>query len=440
MTVTDVIYGELLNGLKTGLDYDQIRLKWEKSKGPFYNALQMVFANSGVELGNLHAELKALLKKKEAAENKLATLNSDQQSVETQVEAKKKLCQSWEQKASLLKEQAEKLNAELGANAELLGRVRELQKMGFHMDQFQQLRDVLVEIGTKRGLKPKEATDGFFTDLKDYDAKSGFANEVKRLTAIAATEKLEAKKWQAEREGLVRKYREVKEAVGAMESLLKQGVKPEQIVVWNKVVMAVGGIDELSKDLRQYKTIKETVAAQNEAIQSVKLEKKQLEGEITSLSEQKAGIEGAIQTLSQQGTERIAVAKDEALSEIRSLVEELRNEVKFVGEAKAEAGALKRELAYARYFTANNDEALGTTGKELAEACLAVVAKWCRLREVYCKTKVPDSIRSRYYGLSSYEEVALPDLIRWAQSGLAEYHDEGSERRVFKPVRITPSN
>lgn len=66
MTVTDVIYGELLNGLKTGLDYDQIRLKWEKSKGPFYNALQMVFVNAGVELGNLHAELNALQEKKVA--------------------------------------------------------------------------------------------------------------------------------------------------------------------------------------------------------------------------------------------------------------------------------------------------------------------------------------------------------------------------------------
>jgi len=440
MTVTDVIYGELLNGLKTGLDYDQIRLKWEKSKGPFYNALQMVFVNAGVELGNLHAELNARQEKKVAAENKLATLKSDQKSVETQVEAKRKLCQSWEQKASLVKEQAEKLDAELGAKAALLDQVRELQKMGFHIDQFQQLRDVLVEIGTKRGLKPVEAIGSFFTDLKDYDAKSGFANEVKRLTAIAATEKLEAKKWQAEKEDLGRKYREVKEAVSAMESLLKQGLKPEQIVGWNKIILAVGGIDELSKDLSQYKTIKETVAAQNKAIQTVKLEKKQLEGEITSLKEQKAGIEGAIEILSQQGTERIALAKDEALSEIGSLVEELRNEVKFIGEAKAEAGALKRELAYARYFTTNNDEALRTAGKELAEACLGVVAKWCRLREVYCKTKVPDSIRTRYYGLSSYEEVALPDLTRWAQSGLAEYHDEGSERRVFKPVRITPSN
>jgi chromosome segregation ATPase len=183
------------------------------------------------------------------------------------------------------------------------------------------------------------------------------------------------KKWQAEKEYLGRKYREVKEAVSAMESLLKQGLKPEQIVGWNKIIVAVGGIDELSKDLSQYKTIKETVAAQNKAIQTVKLEKKQLEGEITSLKEQKAGIEGAIETLSQQGAERIAVAKDEALSEIGSLVEELRNEVKFIGEAQAEAGTLKRELAYARYFTTNNDEALRTAGKELAEACLGVVAK-----------------------------------------------------------------
>jgi chromosome segregation ATPase len=440
MTVTDVIYGELLNGPKTGLDYDQIRRKWEKSKGPFYNALQMVFANTGVELGNLSVELKALQEEKEAAGKKLVKLESDLKSVETQVEAKIKLCQSWEQKASLVKGQADKLDAELGGKAELIGQVRELQKMGFHMEHFQQLRDVLVEIGTRGGLKPKDAIDSFFTDLRDYDAKSGFANEVKRFSAIAETRKLEAKKWQAEKENLERKYREIKEAVCATESLLKQGVKPEQIVGWNKVVMTVGGFDELSKDLSQYKTIKEMVAAQNKAIQSVKMEKKQLEGQIASLKEQKAGIEGAIKTLSEQGVERIAMAKDKALSEIGLLVEELRNEVKFIGDAKAEAGSLKGELAYARYFATNNDEALRTAGKELVEACLHVVAKWCGLKKVYCKTRAPDSIRSRYYGISSYEEVALPDLIKWAQSALAEYYNEGSERRVIKSVEVMPSN
>jgi len=439
MTVTDVIYGELLNGLKTGLDYDQIRLKWEKSKGPFYNALQMVFANAGVELGNLHTELKALQEKKVAAEKKLATLKSDQERVEIQVEAKRKEAHSWEQKASLVKGQAEKLDAELGTKAELLSQVRELQKMGFDKNQFQQLLDVLVDIGTKRGLKPKQAIDSFFTDLKDYDAKSGFVNEVKRLSAIAETRKLEAEKWQAEKENLERKYRESKEAVSSMEALLKQGVKPEQIVAWNRFVASVGGIDELSKGLSQYKTLKETVAAQNKTVQALKLEKKRLDGEILSLKENKAGIEGAIETLSEQGNEGISAVKDKALSEIRSLIEELRNEVKFIEEAKAEAGALKRELFYARYFTTNNDEALRTAGKELAEVCLSVVAKWCRLKKVYCKTKVPDFIRSRYYGLSSYEEVALPDLIRWAESGLAEYYDEALEKRVFQAVRITPS-
>jgi len=433
MTVTDVIYGELLDGLKKGLDYDQIRLKWEKSKGPFYNALQTAFANAGAELGSLHSELKALQEKKGAAEKKLATLKSDQERVEMQVEAKRKESQSLEQKASLIKEQNEKLNAELGAKAELLSQVRELQKMGFDINQFQQLRDVLVQIGTKHGLKPKEAIDRFFTDLKDYDAKSGFANEVKRLSAIAETRKLEAEKWQAEKENLERKYRESKEAVSAMESLLKQGVKLEQILAWNKIVAAVGGIDELSKDLSQYKTIKETVAAQNKAIQSVRLEKKQLEGGITSLTEQKAGIEGAIKTLSEQGAEEIATAKNKALSGIGLIVEELRNEVKFIGEAKAEAGRLKRELTYASYLTTDDDQALRAAPKEPVERFLERVAKWCKLKGINPKVKVPDFISRRYYGLSSYEEVALLDLIRWAQSGLAEY-DEGSGHRIFKPV------
>jgi predicted nucleic acid-binding Zn-ribbon protein len=440
MTVTDVIYSELMNGIKTGLDYDQIRLKWEKSKGPFYNALQMVFANAGVELMNLQTEQKGWQERKVAAKNNLARLKTEYKSVETQIDDKKKVCKSWEQKASLAKGQAEKLDAELGAKAELLDRVLELQKIGFQTKDLQHLHDVLVEVGSKRGLKPKEAIASFFADLKDYDTKSGFANELTRITAIATTEKLEAKKWQAEKEDLARKYRGIKEAVCATESLLKQGIKPEQIVSWNKIVAAIGGIDELSRDVSQYKTLKETIAVQNKALQNLNLKKEHLEGEITTLNEQKSGIEGAIEILSHQGTERIAAAENEALSEIRALVKELRDEVKFIGEAKAEAGALKRELSYAKYFTSNNDEALEVAGKGLPDACLGIVAKWCRLKNVYCKTKAPHSVQSRYYGISSYEEVALPDLITWAQSGLAEYHDERSQRLVYKAVRNTPSN
>jgi hypothetical protein len=32
MTLTDEIYRELMDGLRTGVDYDKLRLKWEGSR------------------------------------------------------------------------------------------------------------------------------------------------------------------------------------------------------------------------------------------------------------------------------------------------------------------------------------------------------------------------------------------------------------------------
>ena len=42
-TLTDKIYAELLDGLKTEQDYTHLRAKYDASKGPFYNALGRLF-------------------------------------------------------------------------------------------------------------------------------------------------------------------------------------------------------------------------------------------------------------------------------------------------------------------------------------------------------------------------------------------------------------
>ncbi|MBU1066946.1 hypothetical protein KKE60_04130, partial [Patescibacteria group bacterium] len=38
LSLTDEIYAELVDGLKTGLDYTHLQVKYRDSKGPFYNA------------------------------------------------------------------------------------------------------------------------------------------------------------------------------------------------------------------------------------------------------------------------------------------------------------------------------------------------------------------------------------------------------------------
>ena len=62
MSLADEIYAELKSGLWTNSDYDGLRLKYEKNKSSFYNALQMVLADASAETTKLSSELKVLSK------------------------------------------------------------------------------------------------------------------------------------------------------------------------------------------------------------------------------------------------------------------------------------------------------------------------------------------------------------------------------------------
>ena len=78
MTLTDEIYAELKNGLWTNLDYDGLRLKYEKNKSSFYNALQMVLAEAGADMTKLSSELKVLKEKGDEEKVKLKNLVDEQ--------------------------------------------------------------------------------------------------------------------------------------------------------------------------------------------------------------------------------------------------------------------------------------------------------------------------------------------------------------------------
>ena len=127
----------------------------------------------------------------------------------------------------------------------------------------------------------------------------------------------------------------------------------------------------------------------------------------------------------------IAAVKSKAESELGCFVQELRDATKALGEAKVEVGRLEKELTYARYLTADDDTALCAAPKEIVLMFLERVSRWCKLRRI-SPLKVPGFISSKYHTLfSSYETVALVDLVRWIQTGLAE-HEEGPSYMAVK--------
>ncbi len=332
MTLTDEIYRELMDGLRTGVDYDKLRLKWEGSKGPFYNALQRVFADVAGELAQASSDLNAALQKSGEVQQRVTALEAQERKTETAVKAKAGEKESLEQQTGTARKQLQGVNGELAARKGLLDQAGELEDMGFDLKQLRLLRGTLVAIGTKRGLKAKEAIAAFFSDLEDYDAKVGFEREVQRLNTIAETSKLEVKKWQAEKDTLQRAYEEKRDAMNAMESLLKQGLKTERILAWDKMVEAAGGVEQLSRDIGKYKSAKEALAAWGKEVQRLTLKRDEIAGEVSQLEKRKAEIQGAIAALSKAGMDEIKATREEALSGVTAVITDLTEKALAVGE------------------------------------------------------------------------------------------------------------
>ncbi len=455
MSLTDEIYQELTDGLKAeDFDWTAFIAKHGASKGPLYNAIGRFFTDIELTVRELNEvrtqldeaglKLESLDKKIEEAEGSLAPLEKKRSSLNTQIEA---------------------LERKIEGKNKLLEHAKDLEQLGLDIQRLGQLRETLAEIATKHGLKGNEATSKFFSDLKDYDTKTGFEQEIQRLETITDTRRLQAEKWQAEADKIERQYKELEAVTDAVRALLNQGVKTEQIMSWSAIVSRLGGPQVLHESLEQYQSMSELLATRKSEIEDCEKKVAQLTAQVKTLSTQKAEIEGAIESLSRSGVDEISkigdkarsdlsslsssgvqeisrlsgkamtelksvstsglqeVTKvgDKAIAELRSLLAETRVETKKLADLKAEVGRLEKELMYARYITTADQTVLKAFPKEVVFAFLDRTAVYCKLNELNQETKMPDNLYDKYYPTHfiSTPAVSLLDLIIWLQVGLA---------------------
>ena len=430
ISLTDEIYTELVDGLKTGLDWPPFLAKHGASKGPLYNAVGRFF-------NDMEPKVRVLSEVQAKLDQAGLTLDS----LDQQIKEAENSLPPLEEKKNALNEGIETLETKLTEKSELLERAGELGKLGLDIERMKQLREALTEIGAKHGLKDKEAVAKFFDELKDYDAKTGFEQEIQRLETITGTKKLEAERWQAEADSLARRHKDLSEAITGVKSLIKHGVKTEQIVSWNGIVSRLGGPEELQANLGQYKSMSELLAAKKTEIENCDKKVIELGAQIRAINEQKLEIEGAIKSLSTSGVKEIAKVSDKAMAvlkslsndggkeitkvsdkaiaEIKSLLAEIRAETKRLADLKAEAGKLEKELRYARFFTTGDQAVLKELPKELVLIFLETAAIYCKLNELNPGVKMPNSLSRKFTLISSANEVPLLDIIAWAEAGLA---------------------
>ena len=320
VSLTDEIYQALMDGLKTGelaskLEWTAFIAKHSASKGPLYNAIDRFFHDMGPKVQELN-EVQASLNQ---AGLRLDQLDREVSEADKAIQAKKHDLALLEEKENTLKKQTEVLESNLEQQSAPLERLQELDKLGFGEERLKVLTTTLTQMGTKRGLKRDEAVNTFFAELKDYDAIQGFTQELQRLETVIRTKTLEAEKSQAEADSLSRRHKDLSEAITAVQSLTKHGVKVEQVVSWNSIVTKLGGPEELQDKLGQYKAMSDLLVARKKEIEDSDKKITELSAQIKALNEQKVEIEGAIKSLSSSGVKEITKVSDKAVTGLKSL-------------------------------------------------------------------------------------------------------------------------
>jgi len=327
-SLTDKIYQELVDGLETGLDWPCLLAKHGASKGPLYNAIGRFFKDMEPkvrELNEVQAKLGAAGLELDQAGLKLDSLD---QKIK---EAGSSLALLEESK-NALNEGIETLETKLTEKSNLLKHAGELGKLGFDIERLRQLREALTEIGAKSGLTGKEAVSKFFDDLKDYEAVLEAKALLEGLQTQIETKKLQAEKWQAKEEALRRKYDDLTEVIGATDTLLKCGVKSEQVVSWNKIVSIVGDPKELEKELGDYKTIRELLNVRKEEAAACQLRLTKVQSQAEILEKERAKIQAAIDALKVAGLKELQAMTEEAAKQLKVVAANEIREAQIVGQ------------------------------------------------------------------------------------------------------------
>jgi len=338
MSLTDDIYRELLDGRDKGLDFNwqQFIAKYSNSKGPLYNAIARFFTEIGPKIAASNEEKDRVQGELDEAELTLDSLDQRKKEEESNIS-------SLEDRKNTLTQQVETLEAELAEKGELAKRLAEIERFGFDRERLIQLQEALKEIGTRHGLKGKEAVGKFFDALKDYETVLGAELQLKGLETKIETKKLEAENWQAKEEALKRKHDDLKEAIEAVHVLRTKGIKPSQINTWHRILSRFQTVEQFDQSLAQYGDMISLLNAKKEETENWELRLANAQGQVETLKKERAKIEGAIDALkavgvkelkamTEEGTKRLQIMTGEATKQLKTLAENVKTEIRGAGQ------------------------------------------------------------------------------------------------------------
>jgi chromosome segregation ATPase len=363
----------------------------------------------------LQGKLNAMAVKEREEEDRLQELGEQVKQCQEEVAQLETEKGRLKEETSKLQERALALEKQVNEKAETL---RNLEEVGFPRDQLNRLRDRLNEIAQKHGTG--EVVNKFFGYLKTYEVladmevtKEKLSEEVRSLV-----EERESLATLAQKLGLTSE--EIGEGIAAIKSLQRKGVSPAMIVSYERILTAAGLAPEsFEKVVADFTSIEKALTARNRELASLTQELEEKGQALKELQAELGKVRQSIASLRDLGVRQISSMRNSAAAEVKSLSQNLHDDISKWGDMRAEMGELEEELKLARYFVKLplSEESLSELVEDLDTPIiiqyLTIALSWCR-EKLNPKLRPPREITKKYYSIGEYTEVELADVLIWA--------------------------
>ncbi len=122
-TLTDEIYAELVDGLKTGLDWTAFIAKYSASKGPLYNAIGRFLNDMETEVIAANEKLSLVQRELDGVGLKLDAAGLKLDSLDQRIKEAESSLAPLENKRNALNEQIETLETKLTQKSEVIKQI-----------------------------------------------------------------------------------------------------------------------------------------------------------------------------------------------------------------------------------------------------------------------------------------------------------------------------
>jgi len=148
----------------------------------WYNNLRHELEQKGIPVNDINLFVNCMegIKKLNFDIEKILNKYSDYEFFHSLIEKQKKISEDQAKEIDSLESRLSILKQEHELKRLKISKLNQLENLGFGLDEFRHLSDILREVSIENNMKARSAVKKFFKDLYDYDVIFGFDYKLKK--------------------------------------------------------------------------------------------------------------------------------------------------------------------------------------------------------------------------------------------------------------------